>query len=152
MTFVVPSDVAPRVSSRFRPAFGERLTILPWRDRQTMPEVYAQHDILIFPSLFEGFGRTFLEAMACGTCVVGFGEGGLPDIATSGSDAFYCTTGDVTSMKALLERCLQDPVLVREVGERARLTARRYSLALSAEQTEAFCKQRRQSTIGRSGV
>ena len=152
MTFVVPSEAAPRITSRFGPAFGKRLTVLPWRDRHTMPEVYARHDILIFPSLFEGFGRTFLEGMACGMCVVGFGEGGLPDISTSGRDAFYCNTGDMTSMKALIERCLQDPGLVREVGQRARLTARNYSIMLSAEQTEAFCKQRRQAMLGPSHV
>ena len=145
LTFVVPSDVAPRIHSRFGPAFGERLTVLPWRERASLPEVYGQHDIVVFPSLFEGFGRTFLEAMACGACVVGFGAGGLPDVAASGTDAFYCKTGDVASLSALLERCLQDPGLTREVGQRARLTARSYSLALSAEQTEAFCEQRRQT-------
>jgi glycosyltransferase involved in cell wall biosynthesis len=148
MTFVVPIDVAPRITARFGPAFGRRLTVLPWRARQTMPEVYAQHDILVFPSLFEGFGRTFLEAMACGACVVGFGEGGLPDVATSGLDAFYCRTGDVTSMTGLMERCLQDPDLVRQVGERARLTAQHYSLARSAELTEAFCEERRHASTG----
>ena len=148
MTFVVPSDVAPRIHSRFGPAFGTRLTVLPWRDRDTMPEVYGQHDILVFPSLFEGFGRTFLEAMVCGACVVGFAEGALPDVAVSGTDAFYCATGDVASLNALLERCLQDPDLARKVGQQGRLTARRYSLALSAERTEVFCEQRRQATIG----
>jgi len=145
MTFVVPSEVAPRVASQFGPAFGSRLAVLPWRDRHAMPGVYAQHDVLIFPSLFEGFGKTFLEAMACGVCVVGFGEGGLPDVAQSGQDAFYCQTGDVSSMQALIEHCLRNPGLAREVGQRARATARRYSLDISAGQAESFCDERRQA-------
>jgi glycosyltransferase involved in cell wall biosynthesis len=147
MTFIVPNDVIERVRSRFAPAFGNRLTILNWHRRSELPAIYAGHDILLFPSLFEGFGKTFLEAMVCGLCVVGFGEGGLADIATSGQQALYCETGDVDSLKALLERCLQSAHLTRDIGRRAQQVAQKYSWARTAERTEMFCLTRQATKL-----
>ncbi|MEP7305580.1 MAG: glycosyltransferase family 4 protein [Acidobacteriota bacterium] len=145
LTFVTPGAEIDRIRARFEPAFGQRLTTLPWRDRNDLRSIYERHDVLLFPSLFEGFGKTFLEGMACGACVVGFNEGGLPDIAGNGAEALYCETGAVSQLRALLERCLQNPGLTREVGRRAQQVARQYSWPVAAGKLEAFCRQRRQA-------
>jgi glycosyltransferase involved in cell wall biosynthesis len=141
MTFVVNPQAVDSIASHFAPAFGDRLTVLTWQDRSALPPIYAAHDITLFPSLFEGFGKVFLEAMACGACVVGFDQGALPDVAVSGQDALFCKTGDRASFKALLERCLQDATLPQAIGRRAQDTARQYTWDRTAEQTEAFCAQ-----------
>ena len=145
LTFVVPGNAIERIRSRFEPAFGQRLTTLAWRDRNQLQSIYERHDVLLFPSLFEGFGKTFLEAMACGVCVVGFNEGGLPDIATDGVEALYCETGVVADLRELLERCLRNPGLTRAVGQRAQLAARQYSWPRAASTIQAFCQQRREA-------
>ncbi len=151
MTFVVQRHVTSEVRDKFEPAFGSRLTVLPWRSRASMPELYGAHDVLIFPSLFEGFGRVMLEAMACGLCVVGFAEGGLPDIATFGSDAFFCPAGNVETLRDLIEGCLKDPAMARAVGRRASVTVQRYSTALSASLIEGFAIERRRVVLGSPG-
>lgn len=139
VTFVVPLEQEDRVRSQFQPAFGDRLAVLAWRDRKDLPTVYSKHDVLLFPSIFEGFGKAFLEAMACGLCVVGFDEGGLPDLAVSGTQAVFCGTGDQAAFRTLLEGCLRDPSRTREIGRNARSLALQYSWGRTAEETELFC-------------
>ena len=143
MTFVVNREAIDRIASRFGPAFGDRLTAVTWQDRANLPPIYSDHDITLFPSLFEGFGKVFLEAMACGACVVGFDQGALSDVAVSGRDALFCETGDRAAFRALIEQCLQNPDLAHAIGRRAWDTAQGYTWGRTAEQTEAFCEQLR---------
>jgi len=139
VTFVVPEHQSSQVETFYRPHFGNRLTILPWMSREKLAAIYAGHDILLFPSFFEGFGKVFLEAMAAGLCVVGFSEGGLPAAAVHPRDALICETGDRHAFRMLLDLALASPALVREIGTRARDTAHRYSWDRHAAATEAFC-------------
>jgi glycosyltransferase involved in cell wall biosynthesis len=143
MTFVVNPQAVDRIASHFGPAFGDRLTVLTWQERSKLPSIYAGHDLTLFPSLFEGFGKVFLEAMACGACVVGFDQGALPDVAVSGQDALFCETGDCATLKALIERCLQNAEVPHAIGRRAQVTAQQYTWERTAEQTEAFCERLR---------
>jgi glycosyltransferase involved in cell wall biosynthesis len=50
-------------------------------DKQSLVEIYNAADILIAPSLHEGFGITILEAMACGTPVITSNTSALPEVA-----------------------------------------------------------------------
>jgi glycosyltransferase involved in cell wall biosynthesis len=139
MTFVVPADSVEDVKSIYTPIFAGRLSVKPWMTRSQLAQVYAQHDVLLFPSLFEGFGKVFLEAMAAGMCVVGFREGGLPDVTTHGRDALSCETGDNETFRQLLEWSLLHRKFSCDIGLRARETARGYTWERHAIETEAFC-------------
>jgi glycosyltransferase involved in cell wall biosynthesis len=139
LTFVTNREAVSQVRAQFSGAFGDRLTVHEWMPREELYGIYAEHDVLLFPSLFEGFGKTFLEAMACGLCVVGFDEGGLADIAISGQEALHCTTGDVQAFRTLLERCLTEPTLARTIGTNARARAMTLTWDRNAEATEQFC-------------
>jgi glycosyltransferase involved in cell wall biosynthesis len=141
MTFVVPAEQTGEVESLFRGAFGRRLVILPWMSREKLAAVYAQHDILLFPSFFEGFGKVFLEGMAAGLCVVGFREGGLPGTATHLRDALLCETGDHHAFRIWTERALASPNLIRELGDRARDVAQRYTWDRHAIEMESLCRR-----------
>jgi glycosyltransferase involved in cell wall biosynthesis len=151
LTFVVPPDAVSRIRARFGPAFGSRLTVHSWMERRRLIEIYKEHDIFLFPSLFEGFGKTVLEAMACGMCVVGFDEGVLPDIATAGRDALICEPGDSVTFRRMLEQCLSEPSLTREIGERATALVQEFSWSRTAKETENFCLNMKSRNIFTSG-
>lgn len=139
VTFVVPESCAQEVERIYRCSFGARLSILPWTTREKLAEIYSRHDLLLFPSYFEGFGKVFLEAMAAGLCVVGFREGGLPDVAQHSREALMCETGDSHAFRILTECALSDSLWVREIGGRAREAALRYTWERHAIETERFC-------------
>ena len=141
VTFVVDSGSLERVRVYYEPSFGHRVTVESWVSRSELREIYRRHDILLYPSLFEGFGKVWLEAMSCGMCVVGFAEGGLPDVATSGRDALYCQPGDTGSFASALEGLVSNPERVRAIGSRAQQTASQYTWDRTAQATEAFCQE-----------
>lgn len=141
LTLVVDERASRAVLERFRPDFGDRVTVETWLQRIQLAALYASHDVFLFPSLFEGFGKAWLEAMAFGMCVVGFAEGGLPDVARHGEHALYCSTGDVAGLRALLARALETPADTRAIGERARTVAQAYTWERTARETAAFAER-----------
>jgi glycosyltransferase involved in cell wall biosynthesis len=141
LTCVVEARAVEEVRARLASLGPERLDVRPWMTRERLREVYSSHDVFLYPSLFEGFGKTWLEAMACGLCVVGFDEGGLGDVARSGVDALYGRTGDVEALRADLSRLIASPSLAAEVGARGQATARTYTWARTARETVECCER-----------
>ncbi len=111
--------------------------------RAELRKIYAAHDVLLFPSLFEGFGKTWLEGMACGLCVVGFDEGGLGDLATHGREALFCEAGDTATWEQLLLEALRHPERLAALRERAQELARLRTWDETARDTEQFCERLR---------
>ncbi len=56
--------------------------------------MYSAADVFVIPSLAEAFGQTALEAMACGTPVVGFDTGGIPDTVRPHQTGLLVPVGD----------------------------------------------------------
>lgn len=73
---------------------GSRLSIISWLSRNDLIELYKQHDVFLMPSYGEGFGKTSLEAMACGLCVIGYKEGALEDFGKNKSNSLLSAIGD----------------------------------------------------------
>jgi glycosyltransferase involved in cell wall biosynthesis len=55
---------------------------------------YSAADIFVIPSIYESFGQTSLEAMACCTPVVGFKTGGIPEMVKDFETGLMAVMGD----------------------------------------------------------
>ncbi|WP_224370128.1 glycosyltransferase family 4 protein [Hyalangium versicolor] len=143
LSLVVQPEAVSEVERLYRPAFGEQLRVHRWMPRAELREFYSAHEVLLFPSLFEGFGKTWLEGMACGLCVVGFDEGGLGDLAENGREALFCEPGDAAGWERLLIEALQNPERVAEIRRSAQERARQRTWNETAKDTELFCERLR---------
>ncbi|HRO23524.1 MAG TPA: glycosyltransferase family 1 protein, partial [Promineifilum sp.] len=93
-------------------------------DDADLPAVYSAADLLVFPSLYEGFGLPLLEAMACGTPVISSNASSLPEVATETS-AILLSPHDEKAWTTTILRLLED--------EHARDELRMAGLARSAQ-------------------
>ena len=105
------------------------------RDDRMLSIVYSAADLFVFPSLQETFGQTALEAMACGTPVVGFeGVGGIPDLIRCGVTGRKVPIGDVTALRSAIAELLQDAAGLAEMSIHCRRTVvEKFNLELQAK-------------------
>lgn len=119
---------------------GERVRFLGWRsDRQA---VMCALDLLMAPSLREGFGLAVLEAMALGIPVIATRVGGLSELVAEGETGLLVPPADPPALAAALHRMLEDPALRRRLGEAGRARARRdFTIGRMAEETLAVYRE-----------
>jgi glycosyltransferase involved in cell wall biosynthesis len=84
-------------------------------------ELYAEAELAVVPSLYEGFSLPAVEAMATGTCLVATDGGALPEVTgRDGDTVLSCRAGDVEALAATLRRGLDNPALRARVGAAGR--------------------------------
>ncbi len=84
-------------------------------------ELYAESELAVVPSLYEGFSLPAVEAMGSGTPLVASDGGALPEVTgVDGETVLRCKAGDVDSLKRALERGLDDPELRDRIGAAGR--------------------------------
>jgi phosphatidyl-myo-inositol dimannoside synthase len=66
-------------------------------EEDRLPELYRAADVFILPSTGEGFGIVFLEAMACGTTVLGLDIAGAKDALADGQLGIVASRNDLLS-------------------------------------------------------
>jgi glycosyltransferase involved in cell wall biosynthesis len=91
----------------------------------TLPELYAAADALVFPSLFEGFGIPVLEAMACGTPVCASNVSSIPEVV--GDAGLLFDPLDTESIANSLSRILTDQPLRERLIEAGLTQASRFT-------------------------
>jgi starch synthase len=89
----------------------------------------ARHDVMVFPSLFEGFGLVLLEAMSQGVPVIATPNGGAPDFVGEGEDGFIVPIRDAEAITERLEVLLRDSARLRQMSQAAIHKATQHSWA-----------------------
>jgi len=92
--------------------------------------------VLAYPSLYEGFGLPVAQAMASGVAVVTSNMSSMPEVA--GDAAEYADPRSVDSIRASLEKVLDDEELRRDMGRIGIRIAQNYHWEVSARKTWAF--------------
>ena len=86
-------------------------------------EVFATANVLVLPSLSDGFGYVVAEAMASGLPVIATTRTGASDIIREGQNGYVVEPGDVDALTERLVHLAKHPAVVRELGQCARRTA-----------------------------
>ena len=103
-------------------------------------ELYAEAELAVVPSLYEGFSLPAIEAMATGTCLVATTGGALPEVTGVDNDTVLsCPAGDAEALAATIRRGLDSKELRDRIGAagRARVVERwswRHCAALTVDQ------------------
>ncbi|MFT5734327.1 MAG: N-acetyl-alpha-D-glucosaminyl L-malate synthase BshA [Planctomycetota bacterium] len=88
--------------------------------RDALPEVLSPADVFCLPSTEESFGLSALEAMACGTAVLGTRVGGVPEVVENGVSGLLVEVNDREAYSRHLAALLGDRERARTMGLAAR--------------------------------
>jgi glycosyltransferase involved in cell wall biosynthesis len=88
-------------------------------------ELMAEHDVLVFPSIVEGFGLVITEALSRGLPVITTPNTGGPDLMIDGREGFIVPIRSPDAIADRLTRLAEDRDLLAGMSEAALATARR---------------------------
>ena len=84
-------------------------------------ELYAEAELAVVPSLYEGFSLPAIEAMCTGICLVATDGGALPEVTgRDGDTVLQCKAGDAEALAATIRRGLDDAELRARIGAAGR--------------------------------
>ena len=115
-------------------AFGEGMVRVPdrldvrftggIRDRYHLAQLLSAADVFVTASRMETYGMTLVEAMACGTPVVAFRVGGIPEAAPEGQGAMLCAPQDGAALIEAIVKLRNSAELREMLGIAGRETVR----------------------------
>jgi glycosyltransferase involved in cell wall biosynthesis len=104
-----------------RLGIADRVSFRGGIDHAALADLYARAAVLAVPSVWpEPFGLVGPEAMTHGLPVVAFRVGGIPEWLRDGETGYLVEPRDIIGLARGIRRLLNDPALVRRLGERGR--------------------------------
>jgi D-inositol-3-phosphate glycosyltransferase len=128
-------------------AIRQRVNALGLRDavrfvgaqpQETLRDYYVAADVTVLPSYYESFGMVALEAMACGSPVIGSRVGGLATTVRDGVTGFLVPDGDAAALCERIDLLVDDPDLRFRLGREGVQWAARHRWPCVAE---AICRE-----------
>ncbi len=128
------TSYSKRVEAEIRSAgLSDRVVFLHPVPFGEFPAIYAQAEMLIYPSLFEGFGIPVLEAISCGTPVITSAVSSMPEVG--GDSVLYVEPQNYRDIAEKINLLLSSPTLREEL------------IGKGAEQSRLFIQERVTSQI-----
>ena len=84
--------------------------------RTDIPDLLANCDLFVLPSIYEGLPLSVLEAMAAGKAVVATAVGGTPEAVVDSETGYLVPPGDPATLAIAIRSILSDPVLAGKMG------------------------------------
>lgn len=105
---------------------------------QELPRIYAEHDALIFPSIWEEpLGRSWQEAMACGVPVIATSVGGLKEILVDGENSLTFSPDNSEELTFRIECLFENQALYEQIRTSAyEMISKKFTLEIMADQVE----------------
>lgn len=98
---------------------------IPSLPHEKVLKLMREHDVLVFPSLFEGFGLVITEAMSQGTPVITTDRTAGPEFIDHGKNGWIIEAGSSSAIKGVIEEILYNPYIIEDFGSAATETARK---------------------------
>jgi len=124
---------------------GAPLVLTGFVDDELLPGLLSGASCFVTASRYEGFGLPALEAISCGTPVVAFDAGAVPEVA--GPGCLTAPAGDAAALMRAAARVCDEPDLRRTLAQRGIDHARGYSWQRTAKLTWAAYER----AAGRAG-
>jgi glycosyltransferase involved in cell wall biosynthesis len=107
--------------------FENLFTETPRIGTRDLVRLFQEADIFVLPSLAEGFGHVYLEALSCGVPIICTDNTGGADIIRHGESGWIIPAGDPAALADCLSWALSHRRYLREMREAARAVAEEYS-------------------------
>jgi glycosyltransferase involved in cell wall biosynthesis len=98
-----------------------------------MPKIYNIADVLVFPSLYEGFGLPVLEAMACGTPVITSNTTSIPEVV--GDAGIMLDPNDIKGFENAMYEVLTNNEIRQEMREKGLKRTKMFTWERCAKET-----------------
>ena len=82
-------------------------------------DLMKENDVLLFPSLFEGFGLVITESMSQGTPVITTNRTAGPDLITHGENGWIVEAGNHIALREMIEQLIDKPEMIELNGRAA---------------------------------
>ena len=127
---------------------GEAVTLLGDVSVEQLAAEYVGADLFCLPSVQEGFGIVFLEAMAAGLPIVACRAAAIPELVEDGATGALVPSRDPAALAGALEGLLRDPGHARRLGAEGR---RRVTAFTPGRVAERFVEAVRSIVCARPG-
>ncbi|MFH1367772.1 MAG: glycosyltransferase family 1 protein [Elusimicrobiota bacterium] len=124
---LVLAGVDPSILDEYPDKSG--FAAIPFIPDEDLPALYSGAELMVFPSLYEGFGIPPVEAMACGCPVASSNVSCMPEILDDA--CVYFNPLDINDMSEKIQLLLSDKNLREELSHNGRERAERYRLKAS---------------------
>jgi len=117
----------------------DRLVVTGYVPRQDLVALYSQAEVMVYPSLYEGFGLPPLEAMQCGCPVICSRSSSLPEVV--GEAAVMVELGDSQQLAKALQELLSDEKMREQMRHKGLQQAQKFSWKRAAIETLDYFQQ-----------
>lgn len=142
LTWVCRGEDHGRVRELFDASLYERLDLRPWMTQAELRACMDECGVFLYPPVFDGFGKVFLEAMARGLCVVGTRSGGMVDLVTDGETGWRCDFDAPDQLAERVRWLRAHPERAAEMSRAAAELASQYTWQSCARTLEGFFEAR----------
>ena len=133
-------SVAPREIERL--GIEDRVTIVGRVSSDELAAWYRRAQVVVCPSLYEGFGLPAAEAMACGTAVIASDGGALPEVVADRETGVIVPAGDAPALADALAGLIAGPDRCRAMGAAGRARVlERFTWSRTATETAQLYEQ-----------
>jgi glycosyltransferase involved in cell wall biosynthesis len=141
LTVAGPGAPAEEILRFFGPALASNVVVRPVIAAGSMQELYAEHDIFVFPSLMEGLPSVLLEAMANGMPVITAETCGMPDVVENNFNGLLVPPADAAALETAILRLAASEKLRERLGRAAQESMKQYTWESAAKELQGLYRR-----------